>query len=81
MTSEIEKLENQLEEIEMVRYRMDSEGFHYCFKHYSHFMDIEDKEFHELRNKYLDASESLEKYIHNKIEELNNRISNLEDNL
>ena len=76
---EIEKLENQLEDFEMVRYRMEEEGFHYCFKHYSHFMDIEDKEFHELRNKYLDASESLEKYIHNKIEELNNRISNLED--
>jgi regulator of replication initiation timing len=76
---EIEKLENQLEEIEMVRYRMDAEGFHYCFKHYSSFEDVDDDEFHRLRKKYLDASEDLEKYVQNKIEQLNNRISNLED--
>ena len=79
MTTEIEKLENQLEEIEMVRYRMDTEGFHYCFKHYSSFIDVDDDEFHRLRKKYLDASEELETYVHNKIEELNSRISNLED--
>jgi regulator of replication initiation timing len=78
---EIEKLENQLEEIEMVRYRMEEEGFHYCFKHYSSFEDVDDDEFHRLRNKYLEVSEDLETYVHNKIEKLNNRISNLEDNL
>jgi regulator of replication initiation timing len=78
---EIEKLENQLEEIEMVRYRMGAEGFHYCFKHYSSFEDVDDDEFHRLRNKYLEVSEDLETYVHNKIEELNKRISNLEDNL
>ena len=76
---EIEKLENQLEEIEMVRYRMEEEGFHYCFKHYSSFEDVDDDEFHRLRNKYLEVSEDLETYVHNKIEELNNRINNLED--
>ena len=31
----IDKLQEELEEIEMVRYRMENEGFHYCFKHYS----------------------------------------------
>ena len=76
---ELEKLENQLEEIEMVRYRMEVEGFHYCFKHYSSFEDVDDDEFHRLRNKYLEVSEDLETYVHNKIEELNNRINNLED--
>ncbi len=79
MSTEIEKLENQLEEIEMVRYRMEEEGFHYCFKHYSSFEDVDDDEFHRLRKKYLEVSEDLENYVHNKIEELNNRINNLED--
>ena len=81
MSTEIEKLENQLEDFETVRYRMDSEGIHYCFKHYSSFEDVDDDEFHRLRKKYLEVSEDLENYVNNKIEELNNRISNLEDNL
>ena len=78
---ELEKLENQLEEIEMVRYRMDAEGFHYCFKHYSSFEDVDDDEFHKLRNMYLQVSEALETYVHNKIEELNDKIINLGDKL
>ena len=79
MATEIEKLENQLEELEMVRYRMEAEGFHYCFKHYSSFEDVDDDEFHRLRKKYLEVSEDLENYVNNRIEELNNRIYNLED--
>lgn len=79
MATEIEKLENQLEELEMVRYRMEAEGFHYCFKHYSSFEDVDDDEFHRLRKKYLEVSEDLENYVKNRIEELNNRIYNLED--
>lgn len=74
MSTEIEKLENQLEDFEMVRYRMDSEGFHYCFKHYSSFIDVDDDEFHRLRKMYLDASEDLEQYVLKKIESLNDRI-------
>ena len=79
MSTEIEKLENKLEDFEMVRYRMEEEGFHYCFKHYSSFIEVDDDEFHRLRKKYLEVSEDLENYVHTKIEELNNRISNLED--
>ena len=75
----LDKLEDELDGFEMVRYRMEEEGFHYCFKHYSSFEDVDDDEFHRLRNKYLEVSEDLETYVHNKIEELNNRISNLED--
>ena len=71
---EIEKLENQLEDFEMVRYRMNTEGFHYCFKHYSSFIDVDDDEFHRLRNKYLEVSEDLEQYVLKKIESLNDRI-------
>ena len=29
----IDKLYEQLENFEMVRYRMDAEGFDYCFRH------------------------------------------------
>lgn len=79
MATEIEKLENQLEDFEMVRYRMDSEGFHYCFKHYSSFMDVDDDEFHRLRKKYLESSEDLEQYVLNKIESLTNRIEGLQN--
>ena len=67
MITEIEKLENQLEDFEMVRYRMNTEGFHYCFKHYSSFIDVDDDEFHRLRNKYLEVSEDLEQYVLKKI--------------
>ena len=76
---EIEKLENQLEEIEMVRYRMEEEGFHYCFKHYSSFEDVDDDEFHRLRNKYLEVSKDLEKYVHSKINELTDKINSIND--
>jgi len=31
---------DELENMEMVHYRMDAEGFHYCFKHYSDFNEI-----------------------------------------
>ena len=79
MSTEIEKLENKLEDFEMVRYRMEEEGFHYCFKHYSSFEDVDDDEFHRLRNKYLEVSEDLENYVHNKIETLNDRIERLRD--
>lgn len=46
------------------------EGFHYCFKHYSNFEEIEDDKFHELREQYLKSADELEKYIHSKYDEL-----------
>ena len=79
MFTEIEKLENKLEDFEMVRYRMDSEGFHYCFKHYSSFIDVDDDEFHRLRKMYLEVSGDLENYVTKKIETLNYRIDRLRD--
>lgn len=48
---------------EYVQYKMEEEGFDYCFKHYSNFQDIKDEEFHKLRLEYLAASEKLEKYV------------------
>jgi hypothetical protein len=51
--------------------KMRDEGFHYCFKHFSSFEEIEDEEFHKLRKQYLEAAELLEKYIQNKYYEAN----------
>lgn len=61
----------QLEEFEMVRYRIEAEGLHYCFKHYSSFEEIEDPKFHELRKAYLAAAEALTEYVDAKLKELN----------
>ena len=58
-----------LEDFADLRSRMNQEGFHYCFKHYSSFSDIEDQEFHKLRKAYLSAADKLEKYIVDKAEE------------
>lgn len=59
----------EMEKWENVSYRMDAEGFHYCFQSYSNFEEIEDEEFHELRKEYLRISDKLEKYVKNKLEE------------
>jgi hypothetical protein len=75
----IDKLHDELEEIEMVRYRMENEGFHYCFKHYSSFKEVQDGKFHELRRKYLEISQELEEYVHSKINGLRDEINGLED--
>ena len=58
-----------LEDFADLRSRMNQEGFHYCFKHYSSFKEIDDQEFHKLRKAYLSAAEKLEKYIVDKAEE------------
>ncbi len=71
----IDKLHDELEKFEMVRYRMEAEGFHYCFKHYSSFKEVEDEKFHELRKKYLEISNELEEYVHSKINSLNDEIN------
>lgn len=46
-----------------VAYRMDAEGFDYCFDGYSNWEEIEDEEFHRLRRVYLEAKRELEEYV------------------
>jgi hypothetical protein len=74
MEEKLNKLYDQLEEFQNVRYRMDAEGFHYCFKSYSRFEEIEDDKFHDLRNEYLRVSKELENYVINKISEIETEI-------
>ena len=68
-------LYEELEKFQMVRYRMENEGFHYCFKHYSSFEEIDDPEFHKLRKYYLQYAELLEDYVNNSIEKIEDEIS------
>jgi len=68
------ELLEQLENFENLKIRINQEGFHYCFKKYSSWKEINDKDFHKLRKKYLDISEKLEKYIDDKIDFLNEKI-------
>lgn len=65
---------DQVEELEMVQYRMQAEGFHYCFEHYSSFEEVKDEEFHRLRLAYLEAASRLESYVTEKIEDLRSKI-------
>jgi hypothetical protein len=54
---------------ENVAYRMDAEGFHYCFEGYSSFDEIKDDKFHALRLSYLEAAKNLQNYVEAKCEE------------
>jgi len=57
------------EDFEYVRARINQEGFHYCFKHYSSFPEIKDEKFHELREQYLKVANELEKYVDDKAQD------------
>jgi hypothetical protein len=69
------ELDRELEDWQMVRYRMDNEGIDYCFKHYSSFEEIKDEKFHELRNKFLTSLDEIQNYVDSKINELNDKIN------
>jgi hypothetical protein len=69
------ELYQELEDWQMVRYRMDNEGIDYCFKHYSSFEEIKDEKFHELRNKFLTSLDEIQNYVDSKINELNDKIN------
>jgi hypothetical protein len=57
------EIDEQEEEKRAVAIRMKQEGFDYCFRLYSDFEEIEDREFHKLREAYIDAANKLEKYV------------------
>ena len=61
--------EDDLELWESVQYRMDAEGFDYCFESYSHWDEIKDEEFHRLRLKFLRTMKELREYINTKVDE------------
>jgi hypothetical protein len=74
MDKNIKKLEEDLENFKAVQYRMDDEGMDYCFEHYSSFEEIEDEEFHKLRNEFLESMKKIRKYVDNKVEVLTEQV-------
>jgi hypothetical protein len=66
----------KLEDLQMVQYRMDAEGFDYCFRQYSRFEEIEDPKFHELRLAYINAAAAIEQYVEEQI----NKLEEADDN-
>tara|TARA_R110000868_G_scaffold261356_1_gene519473 strand:- start:159 stop:365 length:207 start_codon:yes stop_codon:yes gene_type:complete len=60
--------EEEYENWEMVRYRMDSEGMEYCFKSYSSFEEIEDEDFHKLRKELLEKMREMRTFVTKKLE-------------
>jgi hypothetical protein len=76
---EIEQLEEQLDNWKAVKYRMENEGIEYCFKHYSHFEEIKDEEFHYKREKLISLMEEMEEYVQFNISETQNSIYEWED--
>lgn len=61
-------LKEELEHWYAVDYRMDNEGIEYCFKHYSNFDEIQDEEFHKLRQTLLTNMENMRNMVREKIE-------------
>jgi len=74
MDKNIKKLEEELDDFRAVQYRMNNEGIDYCFKHYSSFKEIEDEEFHKLRQEFLDSMKKIREYVDNKIETLSEQV-------
>jgi hypothetical protein len=77
--SKIDELLEKEENWSMVNYRMDAEGFHYCFKYYSDFDEIQDEKFHELRKRYLETANHLETYVEYKLNEIREEINNIDE--
>jgi hypothetical protein len=64
MKKDIEEKEETIWDI--LKYKMDAEGFDYCFNGYSSWKEIEDAEFQKLRQEYKDSAIKLQNYINTK---------------
>ena len=74
MKPNIKKIEEELDNFRAVQYRMGEEGIDYCFESYSSFEEIEDEEFHKLRQEFLDSMKKIREYVDNKIDTLSEEI-------
>jgi hypothetical protein len=78
MEKKLKDLEIELDNFRNVKYRMANEGIDYCFESYSSFKEIEDEEFHKLRNEFLESMEKIRLYVHKKVDELDSQVEDLE---
>lgn len=83
MNSETEALrialQDEVEKFEFLTCKIRDEGFHYCFTHYSDFREIQDDQFHKLREEYLLSSGKLLVYVETKLKELTDELDELEE--
>lgn len=49
--------------LEDVAHKVGSEGFDYAFMYYSDFKEVDDPEFHRLREAYVKAATELRDYL------------------
>ena len=68
-------LDNELGKWEHVQYRIREENMEYCFRKYSKFEEIEDKEFHELRLLLISTMDKMDKLVQNRMDDLNELIN------
>lgn len=66
-------MEEELDKWQTVQYRMDEEGFDYCFESYSDWDEINDVKFHNLRQDFLISMSNLRNYVNEKVNELENK--------
>ena len=78
MSKKLKDLEDDLDNFRSVQYRMRNEGIDYCFEKYSSFEEIEDEEFHKLKNEFLDSMKKIRSYVDDKVEELKSEVDDLE---
>ena len=76
---ELDKLLEESENWENVRYRMETEGIEYCFTKYSSFEEIQDEEFHLKRKKLIGLMWEMRMYIQDKITETEDKISDIDN--
>ena len=76
MNSNIQKLEEELDEFKLMSSKIKQGGLYECFNNYSHFNEINDKQFHSLKKDLLEKGKELENYIHSKIIHLEEKINN-----
>lgn len=65
--------EEERDNWEVLNFKMESEGFDYCFRKYSNWGEIEDETFHTLRETYNQVASQLETYVAEKFQEAVNR--------
>lgn len=46
-----------------VRQTVENEGFYYAFRDYDDFQEVQDEEFHRLREAFLAAAKELADYL------------------
>jgi hypothetical protein len=76
---ELDKLLEELEKWEGVRYRIKSEGVEYCFLKYSSFEEIEDEEFHLKRQNLISLMVEMVEYVEQMITEVEDKIIDIND--